>query len=113
MTLAIHGDSIDSYCQTVQGSVLNIHLFFFTNKISFKMKRDLKSLLLEENIEVLVADDMSVIKGGTHCGHSGGGHGHGKGRSGSKRHGGWGGCIPPRPRPCPPPPPCPRPWKRC
>jgi hypothetical protein len=80
------------------------------------MKRDLKSLLLEENIEVLVADDMSVIKGGTHCGNSGGGRGHGrsgKGRSGSKRHGGWGGCIPPRPRPCPPPPPCPRPPRHC
>jgi hypothetical protein len=70
------------------------------------MKKDLKSLLSEENIEVLVADDMSVVKGGTHGGCHNSGGGHGRGRSGSKGHGGWGGC----PKPCPPPPPpCPRP----
>jgi hypothetical protein len=113
MTLAIHSNSFDSYCQTVQGSVLNIHLFFYQQNQNFKMKKDLKSLLSEENIQVLVADDMSVIKGGGR--NRGGGHGSSKGRSGSKGRGsrghggGWGGCIPPRPRPRPrpcPPPPC-------
>jgi hypothetical protein len=78
------------------------------------MKNDLKSLLSAENIQVLVADDMAVIKGGGGKRH-GRGHGSsgkgsggsGKGRGGSgkgrgssgKKHGGhrghghgWGHC---------------------
>jgi hypothetical protein len=92
--------------------------FYYKQNQNFKMKKDLKSLLSEENIQVLVADDMSVIKGGTHGGcHGGGSKGHGGGSKGhgghskghgggSKGHGGgWGGCIPPRPpSPCPPRP---------
>jgi hypothetical protein len=118
MTLAMPSDSFEEYCQTVQGSVLNIHLFFYQQNQSFKMKKNLKSLLSEANIQVLVADDMSVIKGGGgNGGHgggkSGGGHGHGKsggghghGKSGhghgkSGKGGGWGGSCPPRS--CPPP----------
>jgi hypothetical protein len=108
MTLAIHGDFIDSYCQTVQGSVLNIHLFFNPLKSVLTMKNNLKSLLSAENIQVLVADDMAVIKGGGGKGGggrggSGSGKGHGRGGSGSgKGHGhgghggncGWGRCRP-------------------
>jgi hypothetical protein len=75
------------------------------------MKKDLKSLLTED-IQVLVADDMAVIKGGgkwrgghgkrSRSGRSRSkGHGHGHGRSKSKGHGhghggwgGWGCCRP-------------------
>ena len=60
------------------------------------MKNNLKSLLSEENIQVLVADDMTVIKGGgkgkggsskSRSSKSGRGHGHGHG---------WGSCCPKR-----------------
>jgi hypothetical protein len=74
------------------------------------MKKDLKSLLSEENIQVLVADDMAIVQGGTR---RGGCRNSSRGRSGSKRHGGWGGCVPPRPKPCPPPRPRPCPPRPC
>ncbi|MEO0041682.1 MAG: hypothetical protein RL329_1130 [Bacteroidota bacterium] len=90
--------------------MLNIHLFFYQQNQIFKMKKDLKSLLSEENMQVLVADDMAVVKGGKHgCrkSKSKGHHGHGH-HGHSKGQGGWGGCVPPRPRPrpCPPRPRC-------
>jgi hypothetical protein len=96
--------------------VLILSIFFNQLKISLTMKNDLKSLLSAENIQVLVADDMAVIKGGGkykkkgsskssksrsghgHSGHGHGGHGHGGHGHGGHGHGsGWGGC---RPRHC-------------
>jgi hypothetical protein len=102
--------------------MLNIHFIFLPTKSEFKMTKNLKSLLSEENIQVLVANDMAVIKGGGghsgntgkgcgHTGHTGKGGGHsghtgkGGGHSGhtgkggghtghTGKGGGWGGCRP-------------------
>jgi hypothetical protein len=93
--------------------MLNIHLFFYQQNQISKMKMNLKSLLSEENMQVLMADDMAVVKGGKNHGGHGKSKGHGKSSGKSKGHGkskgyggGWGGCMPPRPRPCPPRPHC-------